>query len=142
GEFGVGPIDDGPHALWAEVQAQLHDRYFASNAFRVWKEQSQPRWGRFEHDATTGAWPERPHVIAWVSRIHGARIAGTPRSVESSRAGDSLRVEIEPGTATAAPHVVYIPERYAATARVQCDGAEVALTRAPSTGLVEVACTG
>ncbi len=142
GEFGVAPTTDAPNVLWAEVQAQLHDRYFASNAFWVWKEHSQASWGLYDHDETTGAWTERPHVIAWVSRIHVARIAGTPRAVESSRAGDALRVEIEPNSATTAPHVVYIPERFAASARVQCDGAEVAVTRAPSTGLVEVACTG
>ena len=142
GEFGVGPDNAAPNALWAQTQAQLHDRYFASNAFWVWKEQSQASWGLFDYDAATGAWTERPHVIAWVSRIHAARIAGTPRAVESSPAGDALRVEIEPGTGTAAPHLVYVPERFAATTRVTCDGAEVAGPREPATGLVEAACAG
>lgn len=142
GEFGVAPDDDAPHELWAQTQAQLHDRYFASNAFWVWKERSQASWGLYAHDETTGAWTERPHVIAWVSRIHIARIAGTPRSVESSPAGDSLRVEIEPGSATTAPHIVYVPERFAATAHITCDGAQVAVSRDPATGLVDVPCAG
>ena len=51
-------------------------------------------------------------------------------------------MEIEPGTATTAPHLVYIPERFAASAAVTCDGATIAVTREPATGLIEVPCTG
>ncbi len=142
GEFGAAPIDDAQHALWMQTQAQLHDRYGASDAFWVWKEQSQGSWGVFDYDATSGAWTERPHMVAWVSRVHVARIAGTPTSVESTPSGDAVRVEIEPGSATAAPHVVYIPERFAATTRVACDGVMVEVTRDPGTGLVDVPCTG
>jgi hypothetical protein len=74
--------------------------------------------------------------------VHAARIAGTPKSVESSVAGDAIRIETEAGTATSAPHLIYIPERYASTSRITCDGAEVTASRAPSTGLVEVPCRG
>jgi endoglycosylceramidase len=142
GEFGVGPSTDPQHTLWAQTQMQLHDRYFASNAFWLWKEQSQGSWGLFDYDATANTWTERPQVIAWVSRVHVARIAGTPRSVESTPAGDGLRVEIEPGTGTNAPHLVYIPERFAASAVATCDGANLAVTREPATGLIEVPCAG
>jgi endoglycosylceramidase len=142
GEFGVGPTDDAAHTLWMQTQAQLHDRYFASNAFWLWKEQSQGSWGIFDYDAQTGAWTERPLVVARVSRVHVARIAGTPRSVESTPLGDGLRVELEPGTATTAPHVVYIPERFAASTRVVCDGTALAVTRDATTGLIEAPCAG
>jgi endoglycosylceramidase len=142
GEFGVGPQDEPANVLWAQTQMQLHDRYFASNAWWLWKERSQGSWGLFDYDETTGAWTERPNVIAWVSRIHVARVAGTPRAVESTPAGDGLVVEIEPGSATAAPHVVYIPERFWPSAVATCDGVVLAITRAPSTGLAELPCTG
>jgi endoglycosylceramidase len=142
GEFGVGPTDDAQHNLWMRTQQQLHDRYFASNAFWVWKEQSQASWGVYQYDATTTTWTERPLVVSWVSRVHVARIAGTPRAVESSAAGDATRVELEPGTAVAAPHLVYIPERFATTTQVSCDGRSLDATREPSTGLIAAACTG
>jgi endoglycosylceramidase len=142
GEFGVGPNDEPAHVLWMQTQGQLHDRYFASNAFWVWKERSQASWGVYDYEPTTDTWTERPLVVGWVSRVHVARIAGTPRSVESSPAGDTLRVEIEPGSATSAPHLVYIPERFAATARATCDGVEVTAQRDPSNGLIAVSCAG
>src|SRR3569623_1184515 len=44
GEYGVGP-DQANADLWMGVQHQLHDRYFASDAFWVWKEESQASWG-------------------------------------------------------------------------------------------------
>jgi endoglycosylceramidase len=142
GEFGVGPTDDAQHNLWMHTEMQLHDRYFASNAFWVWKEISQASWGLYDYDASTDTWTERPVMINWLSRVHVARIAGTPRSVESSEIGDAIRVELEPGTAVSAPHLVYIPERYATTTQVTCDGASVPVTREPSSGLVAAPCSG
>jgi hypothetical protein len=142
GEFGVGPDDDAAHVRWMQTQGQLHDRYFASNAYWVWKEQSQGSWGLFDYDAQTNAWTERPQIVARVSRVHAARIAGTPRVVESTPAGDAIHVELEGGTATAAPHLIYVPERFAGATRATCDGAPVAATRDPATGLIEVACAG
>jgi hypothetical protein len=142
GEFGVGPTDDAQHNLWMQTQGQLHDRYFASNAYWVWKEQSQASWGLYDYDATTATWTERPLVVGWVSRVHVARIAGTPRTIESSASGDAIRVELEPGTAVDAPHLVYIPERYATSTQVQCDGTSVDAARDPSTGLVAARCAG
>jgi len=143
GEFGCGPDGSDPQTdLWMQTQAQLHDRYLASDAFWVWKEQSQGRWGVFDHDDATGAWTERPQVIAWLSRVHAARIAGTPATVESSAAGDAIHVEIAPGSQTAAPSLIYVPERFAATTRVRCDGSEVAAARDPATGLVAITCGG
>jgi endoglycosylceramidase len=98
GEFGVGPTDDAQHNLWMHTQMQLHDRYFASDAFWVWKEMSQASWGLFDYDASTSTWTERPLMVGWLSRVHVARIAGTPRTVESSVAGDAIRVELEAGS--------------------------------------------
>lgn len=142
GEFGVGPDDNPQNALWMHTQGQLHDRYFASNAFWVWKEQSQGSWGVFAYEATSGAWSERPNVVAWVSRVHLARIAGTPKSLESSVDGDAIRLELEPGSAVSVPHLVYVPERYATSIRLSCDGASVEAPRDPATGIVAVTCSG
>jgi len=58
------------------IEAELHDKYLASDAFWLWKEDSQGAWGLFDHDATTDAFTERPQVVAWLSRVHAARIAG------------------------------------------------------------------
>ena len=142
GEFGVAPIDDEPHTRWMQAQGQLHDRYFASSAFWLWKEQSQGGWGLFDHDAASDSWSERPHVVAWVSRVRAARIGGTPRSVESTPPGDAIRIEIEPGSGTAAPHVIYVPERFAGSTSIRCDGVTIESPRDPATGLCEVRCTG
>lgn len=143
GEFGVGPNPADPQTdLWMRTAAQLHDRYFASDAFWVWKEQSQGSWGVFDHDDATGVWTERPQVVGWISRVHAARIAGTPLAIESSPAGDAIRVEIAPGSHATAPNLIYVPERFAATTRARCDGDEVATQRDPATGLVEINCGG
>jgi endoglycosylceramidase len=140
GEFGAGPVNDLPHAGWTQTEMILHDRYFASNAYWLWKEQSQGRWGLHDHDAVTGMWTERAHVVDWVSRIHLARIAGTPASLESSLAGDRIELRLESALDT--PHVVYIPTRFAASAVARCDGVVVSLVRDGVTGLVEARCRG
>ncbi len=119
GEFGIGP-GDAKHDLWMQTEQQLHDRYLASNAFWVWKEQSQGAWGVFDYAAAGDTWIERPQVVGWISRVHAARIAGTPIANESSAAGDALRLEVRGATA---PHVIYIPERFAATTVARCAGA-------------------
>lgn len=137
GEFGVGP-GDAQHDLWMQTEQQLADRYFASNAFWVWKEESQGGWGLYDHDATTGAWTERPQVLGWLSRVHAARLAGTPTSVESTAAGDAIHVE----GAGDGEQIFYVPARMAAAFRVRCNGADVAAPRDPDTGLVTLRCAG
>jgi endoglycosylceramidase len=141
GEYGVGP-GGGQNDLWMETEAVLHDRYLASDAFWVWKEQSQGSWGLFDHDDTTGAWTERPQVVGWVSRLHAARIGGDPTAVDYDPTAQTLHVELAPGSATDAPTLVYVPERLAGGYQVRCDGAGVAAPRDPATGLVSVACGG
>jgi len=44
-------------------------------------------------------------------------------------------------TQTAAPHVIYVPDRFAASTTARCDG-PIESPRDPATGLVEVACSG
>lgn len=138
GEFGAAPTDDAAHATWIQTEELLHDRYLASNAFWVWKEDSQGSWGLFAKDGT--GWTERPNIIGWVSRVRVARYASPPRAVEPSLAGDAVRVELS--GAGAGPNLVYIPERFRATTQITCDGETRDLFRDPATGLVEVACGG
>ena len=141
GEFGCGPNPNDPAAdRWMQTQGQLHDRYFASNAFWVWKENSQASWGVYQHDEASDTWTERPQVVGWISRVHAARIAGTPTLVESSAAGDSIHVELS--APTSAPHLIYVPERFVSTTKVRCDGSEVSAPRDTATGLVSVTCRG
>ncbi|MEO6772306.1 MAG: cellulase family glycosylhydrolase [Kofleriaceae bacterium] len=137
GEYGVGP-DQANADLWMGVQQQLHDRYLASDAFWVWKEDSQASWGLYDH-ASDGTWTERPRIVAWVSRIHAARIAGTVSANEYDYTTGALHLETHGG---AVAHEVYIPERSAATFAVTCAGTPLAATRDPATGLVEVRCDG
>jgi hypothetical protein len=96
----------------------------------------------FDHVGTSESWTERPQVVAWISRVHVARVAGTPAIIESTPLGDAIHVEIAPGSGTAAPHLIYVPERFAARTHARCDGAELPTERDPSTGLISVACRG
>lgn len=133
GEYGIGPTQPNAN-LWMGVQAQLHDRYLASDAFWVWKEESQGAWGVFDFSA--GSWSERPQVVAWLSRIHAARIAGEVTANEYDYMTGALHLETH-GSST--PHSIYIPSPvFTAT----CNGAGVTGVRDPATGLVELACDG
>lgn len=133
GEFGIGPND--PNAdLWMGTQAELHDRMLASNAFWVWNEVSQASWGLFDPDGA-----ERPRVRAWLSRIHAARIAGEVVRNQWDHVSERLVLETRGGNA---PHLVYVPERQAATFGIACNGAALAATRDAVTGLVEARCDG
>jgi hypothetical protein len=131
-------VRDAAHAKWIQSEELLHDRYLASNAFWVWKEDSQGSWGLFSKGAN--GWVERPNIIGWVSRVRVARYASTPRTVEPSLAGDAVRVELAGGGS--APNLVYIPERFATTTAITCDGESREVFRDSATGLVEVACGG
>jgi hypothetical protein len=135
-EYGIGPTM--PNAdLWMGVEAQLHDRYLASDAFWLWKEESQGSWGVFDY--TGGTWTERPQVVAWISRIHAARISGTVVANDYDYTTGALHLETHGATSA---HDIYIPERAAASFAITCDGAAMSATREPSTGLVTVACDG
>ncbi|MEO8551016.1 MAG: cellulase family glycosylhydrolase [Kofleriaceae bacterium] len=133
GEYGIGPTQ--PNAdLWMGVQAQLHDRYLASDAFWVWKEESQGAWGVFDFSA--GSWAERPQVVGWLSRIHAARIAGDVGANEYDYTTGALHLESH-GSAT--PHAIYTPS---ASFTATCNGTAVTAARDAATGLVELACDG
>jgi endoglycosylceramidase len=127
GEYGIGPT--APNAdLWMQTQATLHDRYLASDAFWLWKEESQDSWGVF--DKTADGWTERPQVVAWLSRPHAARIAGTVETNEYDAAARSLHLVTHGG----GEHSIYIPDGYSVT----CNG-EV-MTASP--GFDDIACDG
>lgn len=132
GEFGIGPT--GTNAdLWMGVQAELHDRYLASDAFWVWKENSQAAWGVFDH--TGDSWVERPQVVGWLSRVHAARIAGEVVANEYDHTTRTLHLE----TRSSGAHSIYVP---AGSFTLACNGTTLAAERDPATGLVEVACNG
>jgi len=137
-EYGVGPTT--PNAdLWMASEAALHDRFLASDAFWLWKEDSQGSWGVFDLQSD-GSWTERPQVVAWISRVHAARIAGTVVANAYDPTAGSLHLEVHGSGKTT--QVVYIPERAAATFSVMCNGVSVAADRDPATGLVELPCDG
>lgn len=127
GEYGIGPTQ--PNAdLWMQTEATLHDRYLASDAFWVWKEESQGAWGVFDHSGDT--WTERPQVVAWLSRPHAARIAGTVIANEYDASARTLHLVTRGG----GTHSIYVP----AGDSVTCNGA--AMTA--GSGFVDVACDG
>ncbi len=134
GEYGIGPTQ--PNAdLWMGVEAELHDRYLASDAFWLWKEESQGAWGVYDH-GTGDVWTERPQVVAWLSRIHAVRIAGDVKANEYDHTTGALHLEAS-GT-----HEIYIPERFASTFTASCNGTALAATRDGPTGLITVTCAG
>lgn len=133
GEYGIGPTATNAD-LWMGVQAQLHDRYLASDAFWVWKEESQASWGVFDHNADD-TWTERPQVVAWLSRPHAARIAGTVTANEYDYTTRALHLETHGG----GTHSIYTP---AQGATFTCNGKALTAARDASTGLSEIACDG
>jgi hypothetical protein len=136
GEYGVGPSQANAD-LWMGVQSTLHDRYLASDAFWVWKEASQGAWGIYDHVNDT--WTERPQIVAWISRIHAARIAGTVTANEYDYTTGALTLESHGSTT---PHAIYIPERSAASFTASCNGSALSASRDAATGLVELSCDG
>jgi endoglycosylceramidase len=126
GEYGIGPTM--PNAdLWMGVEAELHDRFLASDAFWLWNEQSQGSWGLFD---PTGA--ERPQVAAWLSRPHASRISGevventydhTTRSLHLVTRGSNF------------PHLVYTP---GFPYTITCNGTPLS----PVSGFINVRCDG
>jgi predicted lipoprotein len=111
-----------------QTEATLHDRYLASDAFWVWKEESQASWGVFDRIGDT--WTERPQVVAWISRPHAARLAGTVVANEYDGAARTLHIETHGG----GTHSVYVPEGY----NVTCNGTAMSA----GTGFVDVVCDG
>lgn len=143
GEWGYDPGADRARD-YLELQLDLHAEHGASDAFWVWKERSQGRWGMFDYDDATGTWTERPLVRGALSRPMPERIAGWPRWWRYDR--DALRLELvyDGDGEITAPTQVYVPgpEDFAADYEVHCDGSPVDASRDPATGLVEVPCAG
>jgi len=135
GEFGVGP-DTTNADNWMAWQAELHDEYLASDAFWVWKEESQASWGLF--DKVGDSWQERPQVVAWVSRMYPQRIAGSDVALRYDSATGVMTLNATGGGS----HFIYIPEAAATTATGTCNGNPLALSRDAATGTAEVECDG
>jgi endoglycosylceramidase len=140
GEYGIGPTSANAD-LWMGVEAELHDAFLASDAFWVWKEESQGAWGVYDHGAGD-TWTERPQVVAWISRVHAARIAGEVVANTYDHVSGSLHLEVKHGSTHGLAHEIYIPERAMGTFSAMCDGATLAPARDDATGLVSVACDG
>ncbi len=140
-EFGISPFATNAD-LWMGTEAELHDRFLASDAFWVWKEDSQGGWGVFDHDSTTDTWTERPQVVAWVSRVHAARIAGDVVANTYDHVAGTLHLEVARGSTHGKPHVIYIPERAAQTFAATCNGVALAPVRDDGDGTISVICDG
>jgi hypothetical protein len=139
GEYGIGPT--APNAdLWMGVEAELHDRFLAGDAFWLWKEASQGSWGVFDLSGST--WSERPQVVNWISRIHASRIAGDVVANTYNHTTGALELEVKRGTTHGLEHTIYIPERAASTYSVTCDGTALGTTRNADTGLIAPSCDG
>lgn len=135
GEFGIGPTRTNADK-WIGWQAELHDEFLASNAFWLWKEESQGSWG--VHEKVGDGWEERPQVVGWVSRPQAHRIAGSDVSVRYDYVARTL--EVEARDPSGVPHEIYVPEDGAWSAT--CAGAPVELARDSATGVAAVECDG
>lgn len=139
GEYGIGPTRTNAD-LWIQYQNELQDEYLASNAFWLWKEESQGRWGLFDYDEGTHTWTERPQVRDWVSRVYPQRIAGTVDSLTYDGATDTMTLVSQ--SSSQAPHVIYVPARISDQLQVRCNGEGPAVARDAASGTIEVTCSG
>lgn len=121
GEYGIGPTQVNAD-LWMGYSAAVHDKYLASDAFWVWREISQGGWGLYDLDGT-----ERPQVLAWLSRPHASRIAGSTIVNTYDPATRSLHLEAS-GVSN-----IFVPDGYTVT----CNGSSVT-----GTGWMDVDCIG
>jgi endoglycosylceramidase len=142
-EFGYDPR--GTRAQeYLELQGDIQDEFGASAAFWVWKENSQGAWGLFDYDMTTGRWTERAAVRRAVTRVMPEAIAGWPEGWRYDRATRRFELRYQGSDAVSAPTRIFVPapEDFAASFEVTCDGAVVRAGRSPTTGVVQVPCTG
>ncbi len=142
-EWGYGP--SGVRATdYLQAMAANQESVMASEAFWLWKEESQGSWGFYDHDSTTGTWTERASVRSALARVRPQAIAGWPESWSYDPATQVFVLSYVGDGAVTAPTEVYIPEStdYPMNFRVLCDGSMVAVTRDPATGVVSVPCSG
>jgi hypothetical protein len=95
----------------------------------------------FDH-GSGDTWTERPQVVAWISRVHAARIAGDVIANTYDHVVGSLHLEVARGSVHGHAHEIYIPERAAATFSASCNGASLVPARDAATGLVVILCDG
>jgi len=114
-EFGAGPTTPNGYG-WIGHVLDDADEVLASTAFWVWKEISQASWGLFDQDAS-GAWIERPQMIAAVSRPYAQAIGGAPSAMKWD--GQTLTVTFA-GSGAPPLHDVFFP---GAAPSIACDGA-------------------
>jgi endoglycosylceramidase len=139
GEFGIGPEMTNADR-WMRFQAELQDEYLASNAFWVWKEESQGRWGLFDYSDADGTWTERMQVRDWVSRVYPQRIAGTVESLTFD--GTTGTMTLVAHSSSSLPHVIYVPASISEQLQVRCNGEGPPVSRDAWTGTIEVVCSG
>ena len=102
----------------------------------MWKEESQGAWGVFDL-AHGDTWTERPQVVAWISRVHAARIAGDVIANAFDHATGALHLtSARPaGTCTTSTSPT------AAATSASCNGEPLAPARDAATGLVSTRAT-
>jgi len=144
GEWGVSP--HMPNAdLYVQYMYDLFDGQFAHSTVWLWKENSQGNWGFFDHDEATGAWQERPSVVAAHARVYATAIAGEPESMRYDADDKTFDLRYA-GRDDGVASLLYVPSPpdYPAAFDVSCDGVIVADAgdRDPTSGLVSVVCDG
>jgi endoglycosylceramidase len=144
GEWGISPQAVNAD-LYVRSMLQHFDTSFIGSTVWLWKEQSQGRWGFYEHDDGAKTWTERPEIVALHSRVYAQAIAGEPLDQRYDPDGHAYELRFE-GRDDDVPTRIFVPappvhpERF----RVLCDGIELRPQplRNPLHGSLEVPCSG
>lgn len=131
-------------ADYHRLQQDLQAEYQAGAMYWVWKERSQGSWGLHDYDAATDTWTVRASLRRSLARVRPEAIAGDPLAWSYDATARRFSLRFVARSDRRGPHRLYVPaaEDYAADFVVRCDGAAVAASRDPRTGLVDVACGG
>jgi endoglycosylceramidase len=105
-------------------QRELQEEIQASSFLWLWKEDSQGRWGCYDHDGS--GWTERPRLKEILARVRPAAIAGWPKQYSYDRAAGVFTLTFTADPTIQAPTRIAVSPVLGAPTEILCDGATVA----------------
>ncbi|MCS6901527.1 MAG: cellulase family glycosylhydrolase [Myxococcales bacterium] len=106
-------------------QRELQDEIQASSFLWLWKEESQGRWGCFDHNAS--GWTERSRLKEILARVRPAAIAGWPKQYNYDRATGVFLLTFTADPTLQAPTRIAISPVLGPPIEVRCDGTMVSV---------------
>jgi endoglycosylceramidase len=104
-------------------QRELQEQIQASSFLWLWKEDSQGRWGCFDHDEN--GWKERPRFKEILARVRPAAVAGWPTQYAYNRADGVFTLTFVADPTIQAPTRIAVSPVLGAPTEVLCDGTPV-----------------